>query len=246
MKIYKLSAILFGFLGACTPDVTNWTPAESPKENKVERTVFTHTVDYPAHSGSMREKEKKNLLRFLKTNVRRPSAVTALLVEYGGHSEKRIKDIIRELIRYGIPYDLISIDGDQEERHLKHHHHKSGEKGSGVDVIIELYIVIPPACANFSQPIGDSRQAYNTSNYGCSDATNLGLMVSNPRDLLKGRELGSSDGTVIAAGVERYRKDNVKQLLETSTTVDPGQTGQTESTNGGGTTSGGTSGGGAY
>lgn len=232
MKIYKLSALLLVFIGGCAPEVSDWTPAQSPKENKVNRAVFTHMIHYPAHASSMDEREKKCLLQFLKKTVLSPHAVTVILEEYGGHSKKRLKDIERELLRFGIPYELITEDYDQDEcppqQHCYQYHKKYS--GSGVEIIIERYVVIPPACADFSQMIGDAKQAQQPSNFGCSDITNLGMMIANPRDLIRGRTLGDSDGTVIAAGVERYRKDKVKELMETSTTVAPGTTATNTST----------------
>jgi len=225
MKIYKLSVLFFALIGGgCTPEVSDWTPSESPKENKVDRALFMHKIHYPAHASSMSEKEKRKLLQFLRNTVMSPLAVNVILEEYGGHSEKRIKDIQREFLKFGIPYELITVDYENEDSYQKcssKNQHKK-ESRSGVEVMIERYVVIPPACADFSQPIGDANQARPPSNFGCAEITNFGMMVANPRDLVKGRLLGDSDGTVIAAGVERYHKDKVKDLLDTSTTVAPG------------------------
>ncbi|MBS0272576.1 MAG: hypothetical protein JSR85_08040 [Proteobacteria bacterium] len=220
MQTFKLRLALLAFLAGCTPEVAEWTPAESPKVNKIERTVFMHTIHYPAHENKMGEGEKKALIKFLNLNAPSPAAVNITLVEFGGHSEKRIKDIMRELVKYGIAYDTVTIDAE-ERVHKSKTKSRTKSTGSGVEVVIERYLVIPPACGDFSQPIGDARQAQVYSNYGCSDMANLGMMVANPRDLIKGRTLGSSDGTVIAAGVDRYRKDKVKDLIDTSTTTTP-------------------------
>lgn len=233
MKFYKIGALLF-LLGGCTPKVADWTPAESPKENKVERVVFTHFIHYPARAREMGKTEKKRFIRFLKTTVLRPSAVSVILVEYGGQSKKRIKDVRRELIMYGVPYEFIMEESEVDQRILKdcrssyQYSRKSSE--GGIEVIVERYVVIPPACADFSQPIGDARQQYSHSNHGCADAVNMGMMIANPRDLISGRPLGESDGQVIAAGVQRYRQDKVKALIDTSTTVDPGQLSSTTGT----------------
>lgn len=225
MKLYKMSAIAFLFLGACTPEVTDWTPAESPKKNVVDRAVFSHTVHYPAHSSSMGNREKRALQQFLRSYIMKPSSVTVILEEFGGHSEKRVKDIERELVLFGISYHLIKVGtlDEMPKGASKGHKHDKGSRGSGVELTFERYIVIPPSCGNFSQPIGDAEQAYNHSNYGCADTANLGMMVANPRDLMNGRTLEASDGTVIAAGVQRYRTDKVKALIDTSTTVSPEQ-----------------------
>jgi pilus assembly protein CpaD len=42
------------------------------------------------------------------------------------------------------------------------------------------------------------------SNFGCATHRNLGLMVANPRDLLRGQEMGPTSGARAAKGVERY------------------------------------------
>ena len=63
-------------------------------------------------------------------------------------------------------------------------------------------------------------------NLGCSTATNLGLMVADPRDLMRGRPIGPMDGEFAAKGVFDYRgaeaKDGEEELEEiiSSTTGD--------------------------
>lgn len=224
MKLHKISVLTGLFLAACAPEVSKWTPAESPKKNIINRAVFTHTVDYPAHSESMKHEEKRALHQFLKRYILKPSSVNVTIDEYGGHSDKRIKDIERELVLFGISHHLIKIDSMRDSAHS---HKSCGLKneraGSGVELIFERYVVIPPSCSDFSQPIGNAAQEHNTSNFGCSDTANLGMMVANAKDLVDGRALDASDGPVIVAGIERYRTDAIKSLVDTSTTADPEQ-----------------------
>jgi pilus assembly protein CpaD len=225
MKFIKYSALLtVTLLAGCAPEIVEWTPAESPKENKVERTVFYHTIQYPSQSKSFPEGEINALLRFLKANAESPSAVSIVLEECDGHSKKRIKDIQRVLVKYGVAYDMITVEPAEKA----HKGHKASS--SGVCLVLEKYLVIPPSCADFSQPIGEAIQAHAPSNYGCATVANLGMMVANPRDLIRGRSLGASDGTVIAAGVKRYRDDKVKELIDTSTNVSPSQMSSSPST----------------
>ncbi len=224
MKLYQLAVFSGLFIVACSPEVTKWTPSESPKKNIVNRAVFSHTVHYPAHSESMDNQEKRALHQFLKRYIIRPSSVTVVLEEYGGHSDKRIKDIERELVLFGIPYHFLKVESSQEQdRTEQRKESRKGKSASGVELIFERFVVIPPSCSDFSQPIGDAEQAYNHSNFGCSDTANLGMMVANARDLVDGRKVDVSDGTVLAAGIERYRTDKVKSLVESSTTESPDQ-----------------------
>ncbi|MBP9692071.1 MAG: hypothetical protein KBD90_01920 [Alphaproteobacteria bacterium] len=236
MKIQKLFIVTIALLTGCTPQVAEWTPAESPKENRVERVVFTYFLSYPAHDENMKPEEKRKLQQFLRNNAPSPFAISATIQECGGHSEKRIKDVERELLKYGVSHDFIMVDYDgldaPSSGHEKHRTHKKSG-GSGVEIIIERYMVIPPSCADFSVKMGDAQQAYSSSNFGCAYEANLGMMVANPRDLIRGRERGAYDGSVFAAGINRYETDKVKPILEISTTQ-ISQSATTSSTSGAG------------
>lgn len=222
MQIYKIPALLMCMmmLFGCVPETAQWTVSESPKKNKVERVVLTYFVTYPAHATTLEAKEKKKFQKFLNENVPSPYAIAATLCECGGISEKRVKDIKRELLRYGVSEDLISViddlEGDTPKRSKKH-------ACSGVEIIIERFLVIPPSCSNFSQNIGSARQDAHSSNYGCSVEANLGMIVANPRDLIRGRSRDPYNGILLAESVSRYYTRKIAPLIDTSTTVAPTQ-----------------------
>lgn len=245
MNIYKISALGLSLLAVgCTPEIAEWTPAESPKENKVERAVFKHSVHYPAHAGELSKAERKKLVQFLKEKGSNPFAITVTIEEHGASNEKRVKDLEKVILMHGVPYDLIQVESNAEDYACDPtQRHKKGHAG-GVTIIIERYLVIPPSCANFSEKIGDADQTNSGSNYGCSTVANLGMQVANPRDLLRGRTTGDYDGTVLAAGVKRYQTGKITPLIDTSTTVPPGSQAATTATPSSGTTA--TGGGGAY
>ncbi len=68
-------------------------------------------------------------------------------------------------------------------------------------VSVGRYAVTLPACPNWSQSLSyDFTNAFS-SNYGCANATNLGLMVASPADLVSGRTLGPADGQPAVAAV---------------------------------------------
>lgn len=49
--------------------------------------------------------------------------------------------------------------------------------------------------------------------FGCSDMYNLGKMIAEPSDLVRGRALGEADAASGVLGIERYREDKKKQLI---------------------------------
>ena len=52
------------------------------------------------------------------------------------------------------------------------------------------------------------------ANFGCAITSNLGMMVANPRDLLRGRNPGPSDATAVSAAIARYRAGETRDLLD--------------------------------
>ncbi len=97
-----------------------------------------------------------------------------------------------------------------------------------VKVIVRRYVVTLPECPDWSGRPGLSYDNTPTSNFGCATATNLGLMVADPGDIVTGRHPGLMDGEFVARSIERYRKGETTPL-----DGDEASTAQTEPTGGG-------------
>ncbi|MBL8698380.1 MAG: hypothetical protein JNK67_08405 [Alphaproteobacteria bacterium] len=82
------------------------------------------------------------------------------------------------------------------------------------EVVLHRYVVTPPECRSFSLDLNRTSQENPVSQLGCTNDRNLTQMVEDPRDLLHGRTLGPADAEHAANGVERYRGDEVKELLK--------------------------------
>ena len=79
-------------------------------------------------------------------------------------------------------------------------------------VVVERYVVTPPDCPDWTKsPNGDHENAV-TSNFGCANVTNLGLMVADPRDLVVGRDLGPADADYTSLAIQRYRAGKTAPL----------------------------------
>jgi pilus biogenesis lipoprotein CpaD len=83
-----------------------------------------------------------------------------------------------------------------------------------VDVSVRSWTVRVPGCPDWSRDPGYNPLNQPMSNLGCATLTNLGQMVADPADLVRGRPLGPADGVHAAEGVVRYRTDKVKDLNE--------------------------------
>jgi pilus assembly protein CpaD len=74
----------------------------------------------------------------------------------------------------------------------------------------QRYMVSLPPCPNWSRTAQLDLANAHASNWGCSTASNLGMMVASPADLAEGRPLGLADAIPAAAAVQRYQSDKVQ------------------------------------
>ncbi|MHA1598567.1 MAG: CpaD family pilus assembly protein [Alphaproteobacteria bacterium] len=81
-----------------------------------------------------------------------------------------------------------------------------------VSIVVRRYVATLPGCPDWS---GELTSYNNTpsSNWGCATATNLGLMVAEPQDLVRGRDPGYADGEAAARSIDRYRKGETKEIV---------------------------------
>ncbi|HXQ51179.1 MAG TPA: CpaD family pilus assembly lipoprotein [Stellaceae bacterium] len=77
-------------------------------------------------------------------------------------------------------------------------------------VLVDRYVVMQPACPNWSASPETGHDNVPTGNFGCATMSNLSLMIANPRDLMAGREMGPADGDPSLNAIARYRADQVK------------------------------------
>ncbi len=98
--------------------------------------------------------------------------------------------------------------------------------GEAVKVIVRRYVVTLPGCPDWTGRPGVTFNNTPSSNFGCANAVNLGLMVADPGDIVAGRHPGLMDGEFIARSIERYRKGETTPLDgDDATTASPEPTG---------------------
>lgn len=88
----------------------------------------------------------------------------------------------------------------------------SADASAAVQVVVRRYTVTLPACPDYTQYPGNTFDNGKSSNFGCATATNLGLMVADPGDLIAGQDLAASNGQVQADAVQRYLDGKTKDL----------------------------------
>ena len=180
-------------LAACAAE---YSKTEAPAQLRVDGAGSRFEVAFVGGSDRLSSSDVARLDRMVLAGNIRPSD----LVEIGaagppGLAERRAQAISRELLRYGIVTHTLVLDAVPANHAI---------------VSIGRYAVTLPTCPNWSQsPAADFTNALS-SYYGCADATNLGLMVANPADLVSGRPFSGADAQTASNAMQRYLTDRVK------------------------------------
>lgn len=193
--LVALAAVVAG----CAQTVADWTPAATPNELQVRWVTHEHSISFGGQASLLTNQEARSLDRFLSDIDLRPS--DRLFVDVGPQSGEVVADsrigVINQQLRHHIPgARAMAI---------------TGEKGSASDIrlIVGRYVVLPPNCPNFSRPTASNPGNYADSNLGCSTQRNLGLMLADPGDLLRGRTLAPGDAHMLTKTYRESRDGEV-------------------------------------
>jgi pilus assembly protein CpaD len=181
-------------LAACAAE---YSKSEAPDTLRVDGAESRLSIAFAGGSDHLATGEAARLDRMvLAGNIRPADRVAIAAAGSPGLAGRRAAAISRELLRYGIVTQTLALDAVPANHAI---------------VSVGRYAVTLPTCPNWSQSLSyDFTNAF-TSNYGCANATNLGLMVASPADLVSGRPLAATEAQPAVAAVQRYLTDRVKQ-----------------------------------
>jgi pilus biogenesis lipoprotein CpaD len=80
--------------------------------------------------------------------------------------------------------------------------------GYGVQTValsFEAYVAKVPQCGDWSGHTGFNPSGGNHSDYGCAVSRNIGLMLSDPGDIIEGRGVGGADAGRQTTIIDKYR-----------------------------------------
>jgi pilus assembly protein CpaD len=222
MKIHLRLVVLPLMLGlaAC---VTEYSKSEAPDQLRVDGAESRRELAFAPGSANLTQGELRKLDGWVLTGSIRPADRVAIAAAGPPRlAEQRAAAVSRELLRYGIVTQTLAFDG---------------VPANGAILSVGRYAVTLPTCPNWSQSLSYEFTNAYSSNYGCANTTNLGLMVASPADLFTGRTLAPADGQPAATAVQNYLNNRFKPL--------PTPTASPFSSSGGGGGGGDTGGGGA-
>jgi len=195
-------AVLAGCQGL--PQMEDWSNVPEPKQVEVNQVQYSHAVSFMPASDALSAGEGERLLAFLGNAGATRKDVFHVISGSPeiptGLSDARKVALTGYLSALGVQIRPLSGDFAVKVPH-----------GDTVSLIVRQYVVTLPGCPDWS---GD-RFTYNnvpTSNWGCATATNLGLMVAEPGDLVRGRDGGLGDGEYAATSISNYRKGETRPL----------------------------------
>jgi pilus assembly protein CpaD len=191
---FPLAVPLLLALAACA---TEYSKTEAPDQLRVDGAESRRELAFAAGSAYLPPSELRKIDQWvLSGNIRPADRVQIAAGGPPGLAERRAAAISGELLRYGIIATPLVLDAVAANRAV---------------VSIGRYTVTLPDCPNWSQSPTYAFSNATSSWYGCSTATNLGLMVASPADLVSGRPFTRIEGQPAASAVQRYLTDRVKQ-----------------------------------
>jgi pilus assembly protein CpaD len=221
---FPLAAALVLALAAC---VAEYSKSEAPDELRVDGAETRRELSFAAGSAYLPPAELRKIDQWvLNGSIRPADRVQIAAAGPPVLGERRAAAISGELLRYGIVATTLALDTVPANRAI---------------VSVGRYAVTLPTCPNWSQSLRWEFTNAFTSNYGCANATNLGLMVASPADLVSGRPFTGTAAQPAADAVKRYLEDRVKRPPPTTASPFAGGGGGGDS--GGGAPAGGAPGG---
>src|SRR5216683_2926242 len=193
-RLVPLAVPLVLGLAAC---VAEYSKSEAPDQLRVDGAESRRELAFAAGSAYLPPGEVRKINQWVLSGSLRPAdRVQIAAAGPPGLAERRAAAISSELLRYGVVATALPVDTVPANRAI---------------VSIGRYAVTLPECPNWSESLAWEFTNALTSNYGCANASNLGLMVASPADLVSGRPFAGIDGMPAASAVQRYLTDKVKQ-----------------------------------
>jgi len=212
-------------LSACAAE---YSKSEAPDSLRVDGAESRRELAFAAGSANLSPSELRKIDGWVLSGSIRPADRVAIAAAGPSRlAEQRAAAISGELLRYGIVAMPLALDKVPANHAI---------------VTVGRFAVTLPNCPNWSQSLSyDFTNAF-TSNYGCANATNLGLMVASPGDLVSPRPSTGTNAQVTGNAMQRYLTDRVKPPPQPTATPFGGGGG---GGGGGGDSGGGGGGGGA-
>ena len=192
-------AAAMAMLTACEPthDMQGTDPrdyyTQHPVVNKVESKNVTSRLHFNGEDVRLDDSELGKLRRNLRTVS--PAAASGVLVQLASGDARRAdrERHLRAVLR-SMGYGSDKIGFESSEAMASGH--------ARIDV--QYAVVVPPDCPDWRRDPVTTYSNTSQGNFGCATAVNLGAMVADPNDLVRGSGSVTPDTQRAVAVVDRY------------------------------------------
>jgi pilus assembly protein CpaD len=202
---YWFGVAAVALLAGCTNtdpgliDYAEWKQMEPPPRLQVQDGPVTHAINFAPGETQLSDTESAAINAFLASENVGPGKNVTLEAPSAGTADTdrvahRLATIRSLLEQQGVTVSVAppaapgAMPFDQ------------------IQLTASRATVSNPDCPGYNQPVSSyDRFGRPNMNLGCSNEINLGLMVADPSDLVRGRTLAPADADRSALAVERYR-----------------------------------------
>ena len=200
----RAAAVALGIglaLAGCSREpIEGALPAVSvPKVSRVDWRVEQHPVYFGVGSPVPAGGEQQRLDGFLagfEPYGARVFVDAAPDVTGAGLAEGRLKTLTEVARRRGFTVERFTPTAEMQP---------TSRDPRIAQVFVGRFVVTSPACPDWRKDSAADFTNTPTSNYGCADVVNLGAMLADPGDLVRGRDMGPAEAERAGLAIQRYR-----------------------------------------
>lgn len=191
MKRIAFSILGILVLSGCQT-IENFEDVHKMPEPVVTQTHTRMNVAFGFASSVIEEEQRTAIERFIiRHDVSENDEVVIEIKPTGGDLvDDRARKVSAYLKHLGLKPSY-KVAGDEAENHI------------GIE--LTRYQVSVPDCPDWRADPNRNFGNQPHSNFGCAQASNLALMIGDPRDLLHGQDLSAPDGYVLSNAVRTYQ-----------------------------------------
>lgn len=186
--------------------------AREPKQATVTPSEVSFAVRFPKGKTQLSDPERRAAVGFL--NRRATEASDEVFVDFGVLHETTEMASDRR-----ITISEVIVAAGLDPANVRVRANVRGVAENEINLTVRTYLVTLPGCPDYTSRAGRTFDNRPHSNWGCATATNLGLMVAEPSDLLRGRSGTLGDAEALTLSTQRLRAGQTKPLVidETNT-----------------------------
>src|SRR5262245_58119471 len=201
----SLGVAAVALLAGCTNtdpgliDYAEWKQMDPPPQLEVKDGPVVHAINFAPGETQLSETESSAISAFLASENVGPGKNVTLEAPSAGSADtdrvaQRLASLRTMLEQQGLSVTMAPPAAP-------------GTLGSDqIQLIASHATVSNPDCPGYNEPVSSfGRCGRPTLTMGCWTQINLGLMVADPNDLVRGRALAPADADRSALAVQRYR-----------------------------------------